>query len=161
MEKIFVTLIVFSFGIFFATTGNSGGLDKCRDEGCDHKLYYDLAQDVHIDADVIIYPKILNLKSNRKKIISGIKLRENYDPHDIDGNSLELSIQFCSGCKVIYPDCGFPSHGRYISIFPRLDLIDDIGTLDLNFPTKLELRITGELKDGTPFEGLDIIWVIK
>jgi aryl carrier-like protein len=114
-----------------------------------------------ISVDINIYPKVLNLKSKGKRIISGIRLPEEYDPHDIARDSLELYIPSCSGCEVIYPTCGFPLWKRYLAFFPRQDLIDEIETMNLELPTKLDLKITGELDDGTPFEGLDTIRVIK
>jgi hypothetical protein len=33
--------------------------------------------------------------------------------------------------------------------------------MDLDLPTKLNLKIYGEMIDGTPFEGLETIWIIK
>jgi len=62
---------------------------------------------------------------------------------------------------VIYPTCGFPLWKRYLAFFPRQDLIDEIETMNLELPAKLDLKIIGELDDRTPFEGLDTIWVIK
>ena len=154
-------MVIVGFGIFFATKTYPACLNRYSDEICEGNLNYYLAQYFQIDADIIIYPKVLNLKSNRRTIISGIRLHDGYDPHDIDGDSIELSIQPCLSCKIIYPDCAYPSHEHYISIFPRLSLINYIKTIELEYPTKLELKINGELKDGTPFEGLNVIWVVK
>jgi hypothetical protein len=33
--------------------------------------------------------------------------------------------------------------------------------MDLDFPTKLNLKVFGEMSDGTRFEGLGTIWIIK
>ena len=161
MKSLLVTLVTFVFVIIFAADTYSAGLRKCNDGNCRGGLIYHLAQYVHINADIIVYPKVLNLKSNRRIIITGIRFQEGYDPHDIDEESLELTIQSCIDCGTIYPDCGYPSQGRYISIFPRQGLRNYIETVDLEFPTKLQLTITGELKDGTPFEGFYTIWVVK
>lgn len=161
MKTILVSLIIVGFGIFFAVKTYPACIKSYHDESCEGDLNYQLAQYLHIDADIVIYPKVLNLKSDHRTITTGIRLHDGYDPHDIDGESIELSIQSCAVCKTIYPDCGYPSQGRYISIFPRPDLIDDIETVELEFPTKLELKINGELMDGTPFEGLNVIWVVE
>ena len=114
-----------------------------------------------ISVDINIHPKVLNLKSKGKRIISGIRLPKEYDPHDIARDSLELSIPTCSGCEVIFPACGFPLWKRYLAFFPRQDLIDEIETMNLELPTKLDLKITGELDNGAQFEGLDTIQVVK
>ncbi|UCF89863.1 MAG: VCBS repeat-containing protein, partial [Desulfobacterales bacterium] len=114
-----------------------------------------------ISVDIDIRPRVLGLKSKGQRIISGIKLPKAYDPRDLARESLELSIPACSHCEVIYPTGGFALWKRYLAFFPRQDLIDEIESVDLNHPGELELKITGELNDGTPFEGLDTIWVIK
>jgi hypothetical protein len=117
------------------------------------------AIEAQIEVAINIHPKVLNLKSKGKIINSWIKLPEEYDPHDIARDSLELSIPSCSDCEVIYPICGFPLRRRYIAFFPQRYLIDKIKIINLDFPSKLDLRITGKLDDGTPFEGLDTIWI--
>ena len=114
-----------------------------------------------ISVDINIYPRVLNLKSKGKKIISGISLPEEYDPRDIASDSIELSIPSCSYCEVIYPTFGFPLWKRYLAFFPRQELIDEIETMNIDLPTKLDIKITGELDDGTPCEGLGTIRVIK
>jgi hypothetical protein len=113
------------------------------------------------DFVIDIKPRVLNLKSKGKRIISWIMVPEEFDPHDIVGYSLELSIPSCSGCEVIYPTWGFPLRRRYIAFFPRQDLIDEIESMSLGLPTKLYLKLTGVLYDGTPFKGLDTIRVIN
>jgi hypothetical protein len=114
---------------------------------------------VQIEVAINIHPKVLNLKSKGKIIISGIRLPEEYDPHNIARDSLELSIPSCSHCEVIYPTCGSPLWKRYLAFVPRQDLIDEIETMNLELPAKLDLKMTGELDDGTLLEGLDTIWV--
>ena len=161
MKSILISLITLGILIIFANDTYSAELRQCNDGNCEGDLIYYLAQYVHIDADIIVYPKIMNIKSDRRIIITGIRFQEGYDPHDIDEESLELTIQSCIGCRIIFPDCGYPSQGRYIAIFPRQGLRNYIETVDLEFPTKMQLKITGELKDGTPFEGLNTIWVVK
>jgi hypothetical protein len=111
--------------------------------------------------DLSILPRVLNLKSNNKIIFSWIRLPEKYDPHDIDNNSLELSVPSCSLCRIIYPTWQFPCHERYLTLFSQQDLINIIEMLDVDLPTKLNLKISGEMNDGTAFEGIETIWIIK
>ena len=114
-----------------------------------------------IDVNINIYPKTLNLKSRGKRIIIKIRLPKEYDPHDIARDSLELSIPSCLYCEVIYPTSEFPLCKYYLAFFPRQYLIDEIEIMNLDLPAKLDLKIAGELNDGTPFEGLDTIRVLK
>jgi hypothetical protein len=115
----------------------------------------------HKPIDLCILPRVLNLNSNNKIIFSWIRLPDKYDPHNIDKNSLELSIPSCSLCKIIYPIQQFPCHQRYLTLFPQQDLINIIEILHLDLPTKLNLKISGEMNDGTDFEGIETIWIIK
>ena len=110
---------------------------------------------------IFIQPRTLKLNSKGNIFFSWISLPEEYDPHAISYDSVELSVLSCSKCKIIYPTYQFPVHGKYLTVFLRKDLIDIIGTMDLDFPTKLNLKVLGEMSDGTPFEGLGTIWIIK
>lgn len=112
-------------------------------------------------ATIDIYPRLLNLNSKGKRIMCWIKLHEEYGPRDISKHSLVLSIPSCPDCETINVTCGFPLRKRYLAFFPRQELIDEIEAMGLELPMELELKISGELDDGTPFEGLDPIWVIK
>jgi len=111
--------------------------------------------------DICIQPRVLNLNAIGKIIFSWIKLPEEYDPHDIAVESIGLTVMSCPKCEVIYPSYQFPIHRQYLTVFPRQDLIEKIKTMDLKLPTKLNLKIYGELNDGTPFEGLETIRIIK
>ncbi len=111
--------------------------------------------------DLGILPRVLNLKSDNKIIFSWIRLPEKYDPHDIANNSLELSVPSCSLCRIIYPTWQFPCHEKYLSLFSQQDLIKIIEMLQVELPTKLDLKISGEMSDGTAFEGIETIWIIK
>ena len=114
-----------------------------------------------IPADLTICPNTLNIKSKGKRIWCWIKLPQDYSVKDIDRDSLELSIPSCSDCDPINVTCGFPLWRRYLAFFSRQALIDEIETMGSELPSKLELRVSGNLEDGTLFEGLDSIRVIK
>jgi len=45
--------------------------------------------------------------------------------------------------------------------FKRRDVIDIIKGMGLTLPADVELKVTGQLNDATPFEGIDTIRVIK
>ncbi|MCD4811225.1 hypothetical protein K8R14_01290 [bacterium] len=114
-----------------------------------------------VRADIRIQPMVLNLESKRKAIICLIRLPEECDIRNIASDSLELSIPSCSGSEAINVSRGFPLRRRFLAFFPRQDLIDEIENMDLELPTKLDLKLNGELNDGTLFEGLDTIGVIE
>jgi hypothetical protein len=110
---------------------------------------------------IFIQPRVLKLNSKGNIFFSWISLPEEYDPHAIIYDSVELSVLSCPKCNIIYPTYQFPVHGKYLTVFLRKDLIDIIGTMDLDLPAKLNLKVYGEINDGTPFEGLGTIWIIK
>ena len=109
--------------------------------------------------DIFVQPRVLNLNSKGKILISWIRLPDDYDPHAITSKSLELSVMSCPKCKIIYPTWQFPLHGQYLIVFSRQDLIDIVETMELALPTKLDLKIHGEMNNGIPFEGLETIWI--
>jgi hypothetical protein len=110
---------------------------------------------------IFIQPRVLNIKAKDNIFFSWISLPEKYDPHAISSDSLELSVLSCPKCKIIYPTHQFPVHGKYLTVFLRKDLIDIIESMDLELPAELNLKVHGEMNDGTPFEGLETIWIIK
>lgn len=114
-----------------------------------------------IEVDLNIFPRTLNLKSRSRSMMVWIKLPAGYTPRDIARDSLELGIPSCPECEDIYPTFGLPLRRSYIAFFPRQDLIDEIEIFDPDLPADLDLEIKGELKDGTPFEGIETIEVIK
>jgi parallel beta-helix repeat protein len=99
-----------------------------------------------IPANVVIKPESLNLKS--KGVFSAfIQLSEGYDVADIN-----VSTVVCEGAQAIR---GVVDGDMFIAKFNRQDLID-VPTGDA-----VELTVTGELYNSTPFEGSDIIRVIE
>lgn len=146
---------------FFNKTVNFGGSDLTSAGDVDIMLakYLNLYSPLEVYTDII--PGCINLKGRGKIIVSVIRFPEAYDPHDIAKDSLELSIPSCPDCGVIFSNYEFPLHRHFMAFFPRQDLIDEIKTMDLDLPTELDLKVNGELNDGTPFEGLNTIRVIK
>ena len=110
--------------------------------------------------DLSILPRVLNLKSKDKFIISRIRLPEKYDPHDIAGKSLELSFPSCSLCRVIYPTWQFSCHEHYLSLFLQQDFVNTIENLNVDLPARLNIKLSGEMNDGTAFEGIETIWIV-
>jgi len=104
-----------------------------------------------IEADIDIDPNTLNLKSKGKWVTGYISLEEDYDFKDIDKSTVALKGD------------GFEVGGEYGEFhsncltmkFDRQELIGYLNT------GMVELIITGELNDGTSFEGSDTIKVIE
>jgi hypothetical protein len=114
---------------------------------------------------IFIQPRVLKLNANANAnaniFFSWISLPEEYDPHAIINKSIELSVLSCPKCKIIYPAYQFPVHGKYLTVFLRKDLLEIISEMDLSLPTKLNVKVYGEMNDGTSFEGLGSIWITK
>jgi len=118
-----------------------------------------------LSATVDIHPQALNLRSRGKWITCFIELPEGYDVADIDiatillndtipvkphpnavgdhdeDGALDLMVKF--------------SRAEVISL-----IIDSINSIEERF-TQIALRITGELEDGTLFEGSDTLKSIQ
>jgi hypothetical protein len=108
-----------------------------------------------------IKPHVLSLASEGKLVISMIGLPEAFDPHDINRDSIELSLLSCPTCESLHPTRQYPSHGSYTTYFLRQDLIEKLKRMNVDARTRIYLKIYGEMNDGTPFEGLESIWVIE
>ena len=106
-----------------------------------------------IEAEVSIKPETINLKS-KGKFKAFIELPSPYSVEDIDPETVE-----CNGAQAI--DGKTDKHGRFIATFNVQDL--DLG-FDSNArkgrddkKVKVTLTVSGELKDGTRFEGSDTV----
>ena len=102
-----------------------------------------------IQAEAKIIPHTINLASKGKWITCYIWLPEDYDVADIDGRSLFLEGQ-------IQPVQFWVNEEKQVAM-ARFNRSEVQGILDAG---KVELTITGQLKDETLFEGTDLITVI-
>jgi len=102
-----------------------------------------------ITAEVRIIPHTLNLTSKGRWIACYIWLPEGYDVADIDSRSLLLKGQ-------IQPVQFWVHEKRQVAMV-RFNQSEVQGILDIG---EIELAITGQLSDGTLFEGTDVIRVI-
>ncbi len=102
-----------------------------------------------IPAKASIVPRTVNLASEGKWINCYISLPEDYDVADIDPNSVLLEDQI--EAESLWVD------EREQIAMARFNRSEVQGILDVG---EVELTITGQLSDGTVFEGTDVIRVI-
>ena len=110
-----------------------------------------------IAATVDIDPDTLNLKSTGKWITCYIELPEGYDVADIDVSTVMLNEQVPAEAR----PTGILDHDgdgivELMVKFSRSGVQGILGTAD-----QAELTVTGELADGTLFEGTDTIRVVQ
>ena len=106
-----------------------------------------------IQADVKITPRLLNLNSRGKWINTFIELPENYDVNEVDVNTVKLNDQIpADPNRYIIGDFDEDGIGELLVRFDRAAVVEFLQTAGLS-----EMIITGELKDGTLFEGRDVI----
>jgi len=113
-----------------------------------------------ISATVDLDPDKLNLMSNGQWITVYTTLPEGYSVGDIDATTVELRHDDF----VLPAEWGEIQDGVLMTKFDRIALRDYLGEADLSDGDKfydVTLTIAGELSDGTPFEGTDIIAVIR
>jgi hypothetical protein len=106
------------------------------------------AYEAPVPAEVRIVPRNINLASKGKWITAFLQLGEDYNVADIDPNSIFLENE-------IKPERFWISEDHQIAIAKfnreKVQAILDVG--------EVELKITGQLTDGTIFEATDIIKV--
>ncbi len=105
--------------------------------------------DVIIPADIDIQPDTLNLQSKAKWIRCYIRFPEGYDVADIAPESILLNSEVAPDrCRV---------HKAKQMLIVRFNRSEVQAIVD---PGAVELTVSGELTDGTKFEGADTITVI-
>jgi hypothetical protein len=102
-----------------------------------------------IPAEVRIVPRTINLTSKGKWITCYIWLTEEYNVVDIDPNSVLLEDE-------IEPESLKDDEDQQVAIAK----FNRSAVQAILAPGEVELTVSGELKDGTIFEGIDIIRVI-
>jgi hypothetical protein len=121
-------------------------------------VYFDdvriTARPTTVEAAIDINPDTLNLRSKGKWITCYIEWPEEYDVADIDVGSILLEGLL----EVQHSDV---QDDVLMVEFDRQDVIAYIElVLGIEPPADVTLMVTGELNDGTPFEGSDTIRVI-
>ncbi len=107
-----------------------------------------------IEAAIDIDPDTLNLNSKGKWITCYIKLPEAYDVDDIDVDSILLEYLLQVQHSDVQDDVLMVKFDRQ-DVMAYIELV-----LEIELPADVTLMVTGELTDGTPFEGSDTIRVI-
>lgn len=122
-----------------------------------------------IHATIDIDPNTLNLKSQGKWITAYIELAKDYDVADINVSTVRISkIGDTKLENPIYAEKHPTEIGDYdddgipdlMVKFDRAAVINAILNLGVSSGAEVELTVTGELYDGTLFEGTDTIKVI-
>lgn len=109
-----------------------------------------IAQVQPVVASIDLKPDTLNLKSKGKWITCYIELPEDYDVEDIDMSTIELSY----GEGSVLAAWGNIQDDVLMVKFDRSDVQDMLDPGD-----DIEIMVSGELIDSTPFEGTDTIRV--
>ena len=107
-----------------------------------------------VDAEIDIYPAILNLSSKGKWISCYIRLPEDYNVSDIEPNSVVLENEpNAIEAEWIW----FEEDGEEEFAMAKFSRSEVQSILEVG---EVELTVSGELADGTRFEGMDTIKVI-
>jgi hypothetical protein len=118
--------------------------------------YHPLVPIVIIPAKVDVDPDTLNLKSKGKWVTTYIELPEGYDVSNIDVNTVLLNDQVHA--KDHPTEIGDNDNDGIADLMVKFDrsAVQEI----LEVGEEVEVTVTGDLTDGPPFEGSDLIRVI-
>jgi len=99
---------------------------------------------------VRIKPETLNLNDTEDGVFTAfITLPEGYDVADINVSTVE-----CEGASALRAKISAADTGTLVVKFARADLVD------VSVGDAVRFSVTGELADGTVFEGSDLVRVI-
>jgi hypothetical protein len=147
---------------YFRNTGSIGGTISLTRASCSGSFSDGLFDNIEItipvdliDATIDIDPDVLNLRSNGRYITAYIELPEGYDVADIFINSVELNGEVLAEVR----PTGIGDHDGD-GIFDLMVKFDRASVQAIvSEGDQVEMTVTGELIDGTSFEGVDVIRV--
>jgi hypothetical protein len=134
-------------------------LGSCNDRGCGCGGYNESVpmsticewDSLTVERLIDIYPDTLNLKSKGKWITGYIELPEDWDVEDVDVTTILLNGEVAAA----WADVQYCPENKVLMVKFFRDEVQAI----LAPGDAVEITITGELLDGTAFEGGDIIRV--
>jgi len=114
-------------------------------------LYASVAAGQSVQANIDVSPDVLNLTSEGSWVSCGIRLPDPHDAADIDISAIRLNGQL-----IVVRSSNSKGHNVLSVKFSRSDVQDILGPLASG---EVELHISGQLADGTAFEGTDTITI--